>query len=277
MSDYCACFADDIKIHPLFSNLFPIDREVQKRITESMKASGFDASTPVIVWRQTNILIDGHARRIAALKSGVQLSVSFRDFADEKQALTYAIECQRNRRNITDQEIDRLVGLVDMPKRHGGDRRSLDAKNIKRSPDPLKSADETAKAIGTSPVKVKKVRAIHKHAEQTGDTSERDAVATGQKSINAAYNATRTKQSSESNGHHKQKRQRRPANKTLFDAELDDEEKENAQNYAEVTMAYMEDCVISSPPIWRNRVIELLIDKAASLQNRFRGRNSTEE
>jgi ParB family chromosome partitioning protein len=183
---------EELNIDPVLSSLFPIYPKVFDGIIKSMKEKGFDNSTPIIVWRQRKTIVDGHARYKAAKKLGLEIAIVERDFANKQEALLYAIACQRNRRNITDAEIDRFVSLIDKPQKKGGWKGNRYVSS-KGSSDPLlNSADETAKAIGTSPVKVKKVRAIHRHAKRTGDTSQVDAIASGVKSINAAYNDVRS-------------------------------------------------------------------------------------
>jgi ParB family chromosome partitioning protein len=83
----------------------------------------------------------------------------------EDEALEYSIHNQRDRRNLTDADIERLVETIDKRKQRGGDRKSEEAKS-KASNDAIdKSAQETAKTIGISKDKVEKTRTILDHAE----------------------------------------------------------------------------------------------------------------
>jgi hypothetical protein len=182
-----------------FTTLFPIDAEVRDRIVASMRMHGFDPSKPINVWREKNLIIDGHTRYRAAKAAGVQVRVCFHDFASEDEALDYAIANQRDRRNITDAQLTKLTRLVDQRREHGGDRKSKIAQKNQKSTwtfDP--SAQETAKKLNTSPNKIKKIRAIDDHAKKTGDTSEQDAVDAGAMSVNRAYQSIRSKKKGDS-------------------------------------------------------------------------------
>jgi protein gp37 len=98
-------------------------------------------------------------------------------FEDEDEALNYAIHNQRDRRNLTDADILRLVEAVDKRKKTGPkDSASNDAKLGK-------SAAETAEVIGTSQAKVEKARTVINHAPD----EVKEEVKSGKSSINRAY------------------------------------------------------------------------------------------
>ena len=176
-----------------FVNLFPLRADVREKITMSMKDRGFDPSHPVHIWRQKNILIDGHMRVSCARELGLQCYVYFHDFEDEDGAFDYAVRSQRDRRNLTDAEIFSLVNAVDRRNTKGGDRRSKpESKNTvsifaSTKIDPVQSHKETAKKTGVSPDKVSKVRAISE------DSAVKEQVEKGKKSINAAYREVQIK------------------------------------------------------------------------------------
>ncbi|MGL1892188.1 MAG: ParB/Srx family N-terminal domain-containing protein [Spirochaetaceae bacterium] len=93
----------DIKKGTPFVDLFPINPETLKSITEDMKVNGFDVSQPVIIWTETNMLIDGHTRCEAAKKAGIKdVVVIYENFEDVDSALRYAYGLQFKRRNLTD-------------------------------------------------------------------------------------------------------------------------------------------------------------------------------
>lgn len=94
---------DQIKKGTPFIDLFPINPETLKSITEDMSVNGFDVSQPVIIWKETNVLIDGHTRCEAAKKSGIkEVVVIYESFPDVDAALRYAYGLQFKRRNLTD-------------------------------------------------------------------------------------------------------------------------------------------------------------------------------
>jgi ParB family chromosome partitioning protein len=95
-------------------------------------------------------------------------------FASEDEALAYAIHTQRDRRNLSDAELLRLIELVD--RRQEGFRSPLAAIEANGS-RPSKSADLTADAIGTSRAKIERARVV------LSDPEESAAVRRGEKTI----------------------------------------------------------------------------------------------
>ena len=90
-----------------FKDLFSINLATLKAIESDMKQYGYDESAPIVLWREGNVVIDGHTRLQAARNIGLkEVNVCLGDF-DEQTALEYAIHNQRDRRNLTDAEIFR--------------------------------------------------------------------------------------------------------------------------------------------------------------------------
>lgn len=187
-----------IKTRPPFSTLFPIDNCVWEAIKENMEAAGFDASKPLDVWRQENILLDGHTRLAAAKAAQIDVEIFYHDFDTEEAALEYAISNQRNRRNLTDADIFRCVSALDSRKDRGGDRKSETAQISIASTDaidePGKSSEKTAELVGVSPRKVEQVRTVIGHASP----ETLAAVEQGDMKINKAYTVTQQERKEES-------------------------------------------------------------------------------
>jgi len=179
----------EIKTAEPFNKIFPISDKVLAAVVMDMRKNGFDPCHPVIVWKGKNTVIDGHTRLEAAHLVGLQdIPIIERDFQDEDAAVEYAIRCQRERRNLTDADIARLVEELDLRHQRGGDHTSEKAKASSEAIAPAgKSADETARIIGTSRAKVEKVRAIKARAVP----EVKAAVEAGIMSINAGYKTTR--------------------------------------------------------------------------------------
>lgn len=191
MSDFERMHPAELITRPPFASLFPIRRELQARITQSMREKGFDESKPINVWRDEMIVVDGHTRRQAAIEAKTEVIVCFHDFKDDDDAMDYAIANQRDRRNLTDAELASLVLAVDSRKKAG--RPTSEKELASSDANSGKSAAKTAALTGTSPKKVEKIRAIADHAEATGDEEELDAVLKGEKSINMAANDVKAK------------------------------------------------------------------------------------
>jgi hypothetical protein len=188
----------EIKTHPIFKSLFPVNPELVAKIEADMKAEKYDLSQPVILatWNGQDeiVCLDGHTRIQAAINAGIEsIPVFFHKCNDEQKALKKAIRLQSNRRNMTDAEIVRCVDALDTLKPRGGDRRSDEVKS-KASSDAIekpssKSAQDTADLLGISASKVERLRSVLKH----GDADMLEAVKNGELSINTACNETRNK------------------------------------------------------------------------------------
>lgn len=162
-----------------FCNLFQIKPHDLKHIVEDMKKNGYDHAHPIILWR--GMVVDGHTRLAAAGEAGVgDIPVVPRHFKDEQEALEYAIKSQSNRRNLTDAELLTCIEELDNRKmsRGGGAKASREAFG--------KTAEATADLLGVSRAKVERLRAVQDHASK----EVQDAVATGEMSVNRAYNET---------------------------------------------------------------------------------------
>ena len=112
-------FLDQITKAEPFASLFTIKPEVLTAIKADIEANGFDPSKPVNVWKKpdgTRVLIDGYTRVRAAEELGLLRVTAYeKTFASEADALAYAIHTQKDRRNLSDAELLRLIELVDRP------------------------------------------------------------------------------------------------------------------------------------------------------------------
>ncbi len=171
-----------------FSSLFTIKPEVFEAIKADMAVNGFDPSKPVNVWRKvdgTQVLIDGYTRVRAAEELGLLRVTAYeKTFASEAEALAYAIHTQKDRRNLSDAELLRLIELVDRPQTgFNTPVAAIEATDSK----PRKTAELTADTIGTSRAKVERARAV------LSDPEEAAAVRRGEKTIHQAALAAKAK------------------------------------------------------------------------------------
>lgn len=166
---------DTIRTAAPFKTIFPIREDVLNRITTDMKQHGFDSGHPIVVWAGKKLtVVDGHTRLLAATNLGIEvIPVVLREFADENAALEYAIGSQRNRRNLTDAELMKCISALDQRKKKGPQKDSPHGK----------SADRTAMLLGTSRIKVEKIRSIIDHAPE----EIKEAIRSGNLTINKAY------------------------------------------------------------------------------------------
>ena len=154
-----------------------------------MQEHGFDESKPIDVWAE-NTVFDGFTRLDCALDLGLETVPVYQHHFDSEEAVKeQAIHNQCARRNLTQQELLRFIPIVDRPKPHGGNRVKSKGPN-----EPLeRSAEETARKLGTSPNTVKRARQVLDDPEATED------VMSGRKSISAgAKDATERKKATTS-------------------------------------------------------------------------------
>jgi hypothetical protein len=152
----------EIRTAPPFSDLFTIKKQVIDSISDSMRGEmGFDRAHPLVVWRQENVLVCGHTRRLCAIEAELpDVPVLFRDFADESEGLDYAIKDQVYRRPLTNAELFRAVKAKDRRLPRGGDQYSTKTKPSTDGFGRRYSAAETAKLIGTNTSMVERIRYI---------------------------------------------------------------------------------------------------------------------
>lgn len=160
----------DIKLDPEFQALFPLDEDMVVDVARSIEESGFDPTQPLVVWKEEGSLLDGHTRYAAAQKAGLfDVPVFYKSFSDRDAAMFYALGLQLFRRNLSQQQLifaaDRLIKL-------GEKNGNVRIKDIRASLEKrLDIGKETAK----------KIIAVAR------DEEAREAVESGEKTINQAY------------------------------------------------------------------------------------------
>lgn len=192
---------NELIIREPFCSLFPIDPEVQAAITKSLLDSGYNEAYPIHVWDSPEgyVILDGHTRTAAAIDLCLDdIPVYILKFESEGKAFKHACNAQRNRRNISKNEVTRLilagVKYFDKRKPQGGDHCSDDFKS-KTSQEVLllPSAEELAKDFGASKSQVERARAIIDSGDddliasvELGDVSLKEGarIAIGQKRVN---------------------------------------------------------------------------------------------
>lgn len=170
----------ELTVQAPFSSIFPIGNDTLESIKQDMNTNGFDPVFPVIVWEKKNIVVDGHTRVAAARAVGLEeIPVLFKHFDNEDDAILYSFHIQRNRRNMSDDDILRCLEMLDTI--HAVSQK-------KKKPDtPEMTRKETnhirAKELGISPHKVDKARKVLEH----GTDDIKESVSAGKKSINRAF------------------------------------------------------------------------------------------
>lgn len=136
----------------------------------------FHPEEPIVVWKKNNIVIDGCTRKIAwesYISENKELTeeeklipVVFVDFADEKEALQYAIKRQFNRRQLSEEKILEIAEYYTytLPKAYGSGSK----------------AEKLADTLGVSKSTAKKSLNVSKNATE----EQKEAIKNGEKTIN---------------------------------------------------------------------------------------------
>lgn len=163
----------DIKTTAELSSIFEIEETVLESVVQSMKQKGFDPAEPIVLWKETGYVVDGHTRLRAAQLAGItEIPVTEKHFETLTEAQAYTEARQINRRNLSQAEIFRRATCATNKTQHDGTGRTV---------------EKIAKQIGVSPSTVRKARTVGKRA----DTQTIHALKNNDISINEAYERVR--------------------------------------------------------------------------------------
>jgi ParB-like chromosome segregation protein Spo0J len=170
----------ELTVQKPFDTIFPIAADTLDSIQQDMTTNGFDQVFPIIVWDGKNVVVDGHTRFAAAKAVGLEeIPVLFKEFDNEDDAILYSFHIQRNRRNMSDDDILRCLELLDTI--HSEAKKNIDPDAP--SPTRKETNELRAKELGVSSNKVDKARKVMEY----GNEDIKESVNTGEKSINKAF------------------------------------------------------------------------------------------
>jgi len=158
----------EIKLHDDLKSLFPINKTVRDSIAASIRKNGFDENHPLIMWKEENVLVDGHTRLAACKIIGLkQIYVVFKSFSDLDAAIEYARQLQFHRRNLTDPDLFAYVLRLDVDNLSG----------IGRKQERLARLCNISTTRAVRFIKVKKDGTRKQHSE----------ILAGKQTVNAVY------------------------------------------------------------------------------------------
>ena len=101
---------DDIFVNERLGRIYPISEEILEKITENMRQNKYDVAEPVTVWKNPATgryeILDGHTRIKAAKAAGLRtIPCVIKPITDIEVAMEYARHRQRDRRNLTPEEL----------------------------------------------------------------------------------------------------------------------------------------------------------------------------
>ena len=159
----------DIQTTPELSSIFDIEESVLQAVTDSIQEKGFDPAEPIVLWKETGYVVDGHTRLQAAKRAGIaEIPVTEKHFENLSDAQEYTRARQINRRNLSQAEIFRIAGMVQLKEKRDGGGRSLAI---------------AAKKYGVSESTLQHARTVW----DRGDEQTKQAILRNELSVNQGY------------------------------------------------------------------------------------------
>lgn len=118
-----------LKVNPVFQALIPLQAKGEfMALEQSIQAEG--CRDPLLVWKGHNVVLDGHTRRELCMGYKKQVKVREVELADEKAAVEYILQIQRQRRNLTREAMSYFRGTDynAAKQQHGGKRQRRKSK-----------------------------------------------------------------------------------------------------------------------------------------------------
>ncbi len=171
-----------IRINKAFQSLLPDPRPEEVKILEqSIKQDG--QREPIIVWKQTGYILDGHNRFEVLRKLKRKPKAKSLSFADEQAAELWIMETQLGRRNMHPNYYDYYLGkrYEAENKGHGGNR------SIRQNDGLKETAERLAKETGKAP------RTVERNANFAAGVDKLEAAMPGmsKRILNGATAATK--------------------------------------------------------------------------------------
>ena len=144
-----------LKVNPEFQRLIPLQsRGEYLALSESIQAEG--CRDPLLVWKGHNIVLDGHTRRDLCIEHEKKVKVREIELADEKAAVEFILQIQRQRRNLTAEAMSYFRGADynAVKQLHGGNRRGRRPRD--QSDTLVKTAVRLAEKYGVSEMTIKR-------------------------------------------------------------------------------------------------------------------------
>lgn len=92
-----------------FRDLIPaLSKDEYDRLEKSIIEEG--CRHPLIVWKEKDILLDGHNRHEICTGHGIPFKTEYKSFDDESGAMSWMIDNQLSRRNLKPDQISLLIG-----------------------------------------------------------------------------------------------------------------------------------------------------------------------
>jgi hypothetical protein len=164
----------DLKINPEFEGLIrPLTPEESKNLETMLTAKG--CLHPIMVWKKTGEIVDGHNRYRICKKLGIDFVVDKRTFTDAETVKSYIVLNQLSRRNVTPEEASVYRGMLyNRTKKNNGFQGAGPGrgKTLAQNEPVFSTAAQLAKKHGVSEATIKRDGELAAALEATGLTGE---------------------------------------------------------------------------------------------------------
>ena len=178
-----------ITIDPEIEALIPsLKYDEQSKLRESIKAEG--CRDPLVIWKDHNILLDGHNRHVICQEMNIQFKTVELEFSDKDHAKLWVLKNQLGRRNLSDFQFKLLVGqeyelekkVKGRPKSSTGELRQSDGETAKRLAE---EHSISPRAVERSADLYKTVEAIKEVAPEVAQKLESEEIKVSDKDLRA--------------------------------------------------------------------------------------------
>lgn len=130
----------------------PLDRETKALLEDSIVNIG-RAVQPIEVWKDKNVICDGHHRYEICTRLGLPYEVREIEFASKRDVMRYMLEVQVSRRNLTKEQAAKFRGQYVKMLRGN---RAIAVANGDKTSNGKTVAQEAAETLGVSEATVKR-------------------------------------------------------------------------------------------------------------------------
>lgn len=102
----------DLKIDPEFEKTLPeLENSEYESLDRSIASEGFDESYPIVIWKNKNIIVDGHNRyKICKFRGIEEVPVIETEFESREKVIAWIYRTQLARRNLSGDQYKYYVG-----------------------------------------------------------------------------------------------------------------------------------------------------------------------
>lgn len=133
----------DLNINPKFRDLLDLPTDTERKELESQLIRDKGPRDPIVVWQETNTIVDGHNRYAICRMHNLHFKVEYRSFTNEIAVEEWILENQLARRNLSPARSNYYLGLL-------YNTYKQDPTKARQSQDGEKTSEKIAKKFGVS-------------------------------------------------------------------------------------------------------------------------------